>query len=107
MRVFSMYEPYSRAAPERRMLALARVIPITPIRETIVTSVAVIINSMVENPPPVRNVCLLALLFCMPIVVVQKSLWSKSKDHNWPIEQSWCHKSSPDKVMLCKKEEFR
>src|SRR5262245_10568145 len=98
IRAFSMYDAYSRAEPERRMLALARLIPIRPKAVTIVRIVAVIISSVVENP---RVVCLLALLLFIAIVVVQKFLWSRSKDHGWPIEQSWCHESSSVKITYC------
>jgi hypothetical protein len=42
VRAFSTYEAYSRAAPERRMLAFARVIPITPKAPMIAMIVTVI-----------------------------------------------------------------
>ena len=73
MRVFSMYEPYSRAAPERRMLAFARVIPITPIAEMIAIIVTVIRSWTVENPLRVRRLCWLALFLYMALVMVQVS----------------------------------
>jgi len=66
-----MYDAYSRAEPERRMLALARLIPITPRPVTIVRTVAVISSSIVENPRLVRDDCLLALLLFIRIFMVQ------------------------------------
>src|SRR6185369_2728625 len=101
MRAFSMYEPYSRAAPERLMLAFARVIPITPNAQIIVRIVAVISSSMVENPLRVRSVSQLALLLYIPIVMVQKVVVQVENDHEWAVEQSWCQKSSLDKIPHC------
>src|SRR6185369_2976224 len=105
MRAFSMYEPYSRAAPERLMLAFARVIPITPNAQIIVRIVAVISSSMVENPLRVRSVSQLALLLYIALlyvgVIVPKVVVQVENDHEWAVEQSWCQKSSLDKIPHC------
>ena len=92
-----MYDAYSRAEPESRMLALARLIPITPRPVTIDRTVAVISSSMVEKPRLVRGDCLLALLVFIRIFMVQGEFVVQVDDHDWPIEQSWCHESSSDK----------
>src|SRR6185437_13023112 len=78
-----MYDAYSRALPESRMLALARLIPITPRPVTIASTEAVITISIVENPRPLRFVCLLAFM-CI-IVMVQRNLWSKSMTTAGPL----------------------
>jgi len=66
MRAFSMYVANSRAAPERRTLARALLIPTMPNPVTTARTATVMISSMAEKP--VRGVFELSFLFCIPII---------------------------------------
>ena len=76
MRAFSTYAPYSRAAPEIRTLARARVIPITPAPVMTAITTTVTRSSTIEKPPFV-HVFVFTLFFRMPIINSPKrNLWS-------------------------------
>src|SRR5688572_16694181 len=96
MRAFSTYDAYSRAAPERRTEARARVIPRRPKAVTIEMIVAITRISTIENPLGLR-VFKLAFVFCLGIIW-SKSIFAVVQRPSPLFEQEWCHENSSVKT---------
>src|SRR5262245_13415341 len=84
MRAFSTYDAYSRAAPESRTEARARLTPRRPKAVTIVMIVIMTSTSMIENPFRLR---VFMGGFCLGIIMVQK-IFAWSSDHRRPLSKS-------------------